>query len=426
MTRVRRRIVPALAAALCLPAAAPPAVLADADPGGVPSARELWESYPLEQPGAGAHGASAGPSQADGAGPARSTPATRQNGSGDGWPGLAMLVAATVAIAGGATLWLLRRRPPGESAGTRAPAVAARILPHPPQVATAAGSPPPEAAKTVATGPRPLTASAARDPDRSPRGPRLPARQRSPASRETGPRPPDPARAWTAEVEWRDTPGGPRFCAVARDERNGGETIVAETGPLEWPPRGPAAVQSLAASIFRLSRTMQDAGWSPLAHEGAWYAKRFEWKPAAARRSPERPPAAAPAEAVDSSQPSKRTGRFDRPWPEDLKALWRCEIQWNAGWASSRFEAVAHAPHGVRGEPIAASKPFRWMLRRVPDLRDAPARGAVEELRTLLVTDGWTLLRSGPQWYSHRLVWRREGTPPNHLERAHGDTVGTS
>jgi hypothetical protein len=90
--------------------------------------------------------------------------------------------------------------------------------------------------------------------------------------------PPDPLREWTAEIEWRPSAGGARFCASARTGK-AGAVILAESPALQWPPSDPASVQALTDAAESLAATLAAAGWSPLPPGSAWYAKRFAWTP---------------------------------------------------------------------------------------------------------------------------------------------------
>jgi hypothetical protein len=183
------------------------------------------------------------------------------------------------------------------------------------------------------------------------------------------PRPPEPDRRWTAEVQWHDS----RFRVVAEG------LILAESRPLEWPPSTPAAVQELADTAEALETTMIAAGWSPAAPGEAWYAKRFAWE----------------------------------PMTDDL---WRCEIAWHAGYVSSRFEAVAYRPGRRRGRTIGTSGTFKWLLMGEPDPESPEYHEHVGNLATALKAEGWEPAGHGERWWAERFVWRGNGAPPKRVE----------
>jgi len=103
--------------------------------------------------------------------------------------------------------------------------------------------------------------------------------------------PPDLDRPWTAALEWRHTDAEARFCVIAR--RDGGEPgrVLADSGPLEWPPTGPAAVQALTEAAETLESALLAGGWKSLPPGREWYAKRFAWEPQVEQRrdSPREP-----------------------------------------------------------------------------------------------------------------------------------------
>jgi hypothetical protein len=247
-----------------------------------------------------------------------------------------------------------------------------------------------------------------------------------PARQGEGVPPPDAARPWTAEIQWRYSGEESRFCVVARDRRAGGATVLARSEPLDWPPANPEAVQALVGAADALTESLVSAGWKPLAPGTAWFERRFEWKPVAMprRRVPPTPgpaagpvaPGTPPPRAVRSAGP---TGRFRKqPWPEGTEALWRCEIKWSSGYARSRFDAVAYGPELYSDRVIGTSTPFKWMRMGDPDASSAAFRDEVRSLATALESAGWERLGSGAQWYSERFVWRGEDQPPDHVEPA--------
>ena len=92
--------------------------------------------------------------------------------------------------------------------------------------------------------------------------------------------PPDPHRAWTAEIQWSRTGDDSRFRVVARGAQDDAGSVVAESSPLHWPPADVTAVAAVSAAADELAESLIAAGWQPLPRSGAWYARRFVWTPA--------------------------------------------------------------------------------------------------------------------------------------------------
>lgn len=222
-----------LAALLLISLAVPLSAASAQERTPTPSANELWKSYPLQT-----H--STPPTrptpQAPAAPPARSTPAPQRARSGP--PLVPLLLLGVVLGLGALAVPELRRR--REDAATP--------LPEP--------KPNPEPD-------RPRTALA----------------------------PPNPHRVWTAAIEWHET----RFRVTTRPPGEHGR-VLAESGPLPWPPADAAAVQALNGAVHQLEAALLAAGWRALPPGREWYAKRFAWEPAGARR-PARPRGRTPAHA---------------------------------------------------------------------------------------------------------------------------------
>jgi hypothetical protein len=106
-----------------------------------------------------------------------------------------------------------------------------------------------------------------------------PAPAQEGTARQLSAAPPDPQRAWNGEVEWRDTPSGPRFIFVASAQDGSDPVALTESDALDWPPVGPASVAELNDAVQRLASAAADAGWTPAPSGRAWYAKRFTWQP---------------------------------------------------------------------------------------------------------------------------------------------------
>ena len=263
-----------------------------------------------------------------------------------------------------------------------------------------------------------------------------PAARRAPGAR--GPRygPPDPAVAWTAEIDWREADRTARFEVVARSADGAETAVVAQSPEFECPP-APGSVQALTAAADRLEASLMEAGWSRLAPGGAWYARRFGWAPApvrsaattarAAMRGPA-PLAAAPAARQARAAPSQRQPvRFDRApgWPEGTGDRWRCEIAWASGYVHSRFRALAYPPGGRKGNPISESRDFKRLLRPKPDPSDAAQRREVQRLAAALKAAGWEPVGRGPRWFAGRYVWRDESTPPDQIPLAPAEAAAS-
>jgi hypothetical protein len=352
-----------------------------------PSGAELRQMYPLDAATAAPTVTATPTASVRQAAPAASvTPAaTAQPAPPPSRPLLQLAVVLTLAVlAFAAGLLALRRR------GARRPQIAATL----PPLRYAAG--PLLAATGAATmgsnGPRPPRRAAARASGGPPGNP--------------VPRPPDPRREWTAEIEWRHTDWGSRFAVVARTPGDK-PVVLAQSVPLEWPPTTPTAVQALTDAAGDLEAALAAAGWHALEPGDAWYAKRFGWR-------------AAPAvHALPDPDPPPRTGRFTRPaWPEGTELLPRCEIEWHAGYVNSRFEAVVHRPNRRRGRAVGASGAFKWLLMGEPDPASAEHRTELHGLASALAAAGWEPAGRGADWYAERFVWRREDEPPERVEPA--------
>jgi hypothetical protein len=209
--------------------------------------------------------------------------------------------------------------------------------------------------------------------------------------------PPDPSRRWTAELEWQERGAGACFRAVARSEAE--VATVSRSRTFGWPPEGPDAVQQVTRAAGELETALLSAGWGPLPAGDTWYAKRFAWP------LPEPAPDDVPARPATGS----------RAWPEEARALPRCEVRWSEGYRRSWFEVVVFAPGRRRSRVLASSDPFRWMLAAPPDPGDRDHLCAMVALCAALEDDGWEEVAPGPKWYSRRFVWRRPTPPPDRL-----------
>ena len=364
-----RRITAGLAACLafCLPTAAEAA-----RHGPPPSAKGLWEAYPLQpNGGAGPSGVSSG--QRPQRRPPRSHPSAR-SGTGD----RTVLAVATLGVAGaagGIALLLVRRR-------SRKPFEAGPEIPPP---ASLINGPPLASTNGVTT----MT---------TPSAPSL--------------RPPDAHRPWTALIVWRAAEDQGRFQVVARSGKRGNVTTICQSPLLSWPPTDSSAVDEMSQAVDRIERAMVAAGWAATKPGKTWYAKRFAWTPAEAAAVPApaepAPAAAAPAEPAPAAPPTRPAKQAD--------TVWRCEIAWDAGYVTSRFHALAFPPGSKQGERIGSSAPLRWMFKDDPD-RTSPAHtAAVRSLEVALTAAGWQRAGRGPAWYSKRFVWRQADPPPRRIE----------
>jgi hypothetical protein len=93
-----------------------------------------------------------------------------------------------------------------------------------------------------------------------------------------GASPPDRAKAWTAEIVWRETDGESRFVVSARSAQDD-DAVVVSSEPIAWPPRDAEEVAALEQVVSDLDASMHRAGWSQLEPGAAWYARRFSWAP---------------------------------------------------------------------------------------------------------------------------------------------------
>jgi hypothetical protein len=327
-----------------------------------PSARELWDAYPLHAaPEPGATDRKQGPANG---GRRVSAPATSSE-SGGGTGVAPPLAGLALAIGAMAMLWTFRAQP------------------------------------------RPLRAV---PPARGPR------ERRGAASVQAAP--PDPSRSWTAEVQWQRSGANARFVVLARSGESDDRSVVAESASLSWPPTGPATVQALSDAVAELERGLLAAGWTPLPPGPEWFAKRFAWNAAAMAEPAAVAEPEEPAPAPHPDRPQERSGRFTRrpAWPEGTDQLWRCELRWDPGMANSRFEAIAYGPGERRGRIVGTSATFKWLLMADPDPAAPEYATELDRLVAALRFAGWEYVGRGAKWYSGRFVWRRDGTPPDRVE----------
>lgn len=404
-----------VAVALCLLAslALLPLQAAAQERSKPPAPERLWRAYPLDPTGSrSARLVAASP-------PARAQPDRRPvavaRPDSDG--GAPVVVLALLALfAAGATMTFLgirRRRKPEPAAAT--------VLLAPRRVGTAPVLPPlwrGRSGRFPRADPRPAIATAASNRGPASGGPS----QLRPVASVTRASPPDPTRAWTAEIEWDQSDAEGIFRAVARPAEGPGEATLAKSARLEWPPEGPASVKRLRQAAEQLGASLLAAGWEPLPSGRSWYAMRFAWE---ARQRAEAPAPAAPRAPADPAEPPEArqpeaSGRFARgpAWPADTLDVWRCEIRWDAGYVRSSFKALAYPPGKKRGRTIAESESFKWMIMEPPDPRERATVAEVRRLASALVAAGWELVGHGPNWYSGRYAWRREEPPPDHVELA--------
>jgi hypothetical protein len=372
------------------------------EPHASPSAEELWREYPLEAtPEANAQNTSQAVSPTPtpaGRGP------TEADRSSDGPSTLLVVVLAIVATVVGGTaaalLPLRRRRRPGWVG-----ALLRTISPEP----RLASGPAPEAAMAADRPPRRLALASAsersggdREPGRRPRG------GAGGASTAHAAPPPDTRVGWTAEIEWRHGPDNSRFCVMATARASSERAAISESEPLEWPPRGPDAVQALRNAVDRLTAAAVAAGWEPTGEGNAWYAKRFRWEAVGAAEPPAAPP--------DEEAPLD-TGRFRRvAWPEETEDRPRCEIRWAAGYVKSQFRAMMHHPGRRRPVELGSSETFKWLLMADPDPESEEVASAIARLTRALRAAGWEPAGAGAEWYAQRFVWPHEEPPPERLE----------
>ena len=412
--------------ACCLLWAADPVAAQERTP--TPTAQELWDAYPLE--------ASPTPTLTPAESPAaqeRQLTAPAAGSDTGGSQLLPLLAGLALALGALALLWTFRASLPRPKLNR--PALPRLVSPATPAPRSANGTtgagmrqavrrpaaPKPAAQKPVARPRRAetLLLSAAERPTAA-------GEQR--ANPPGSPLPPDPQRAWSAEIEWIGAGNESRFAVIARTGQQAEPQSVAESSPLEWPPTSTAGVQALTDAVAELERELLAAGWAALEPGAGWYAKRFGWKPVivvepappavelAAVRAAAPPAPAAPAVP---DRPPARAGRFVRKpdWPEGSDRLWRCELRWEAGVVNSRFEAVAYEP-GVaqRTRSVASSVTFKWLMMAEPNPSADEYRKELRRLVTALQGAGWDYVGRGTKWYAARFVWRRAGAPPERLD----------
>jgi hypothetical protein len=341
-----------------------------AEPTPTPTARELWNTYPLRPaPSPASRGTPA---------PQRRVDATAARSRDGDSPLLPVAAAVLVALGALAVMGTRRRRTDADAPAVVKPAAAPRVR---------------ERKRLLGADPSPGA-------------------------------PPDPRRTWEAAIDWVATSGSARFAAVARVPDSEETFVIAESRPLRWPPADRRTVQGLADAVDELERALLAAGWITLPAGRQWYAKRFAWSPLVV---PIAPAPAAPEPLPDPAHapvPSPRhAGRFRRrvPWPQDSERLWRCELRWDSGVVNSRFEVVVYEPGGGRGCAIAGGSTFKWLVKGDPDPRSPAYRAELARLRAELEDAGWEHVGRGLRWYSERFLWRRPGAPRGAAPRKRDD-----
>jgi hypothetical protein len=217
-----------------------------------PSAKELWDAYPLRPsptPGPERSGVSSPTGSGTARQPADRAPATSEPTA----PIVLLAVLGFVAALGVLALPRLRRR---------------------------RENPPAAARRSNGQAPEP-------DPGVSP----------------SALVPPDRHRKWSATIEWHQTDAASSFRVVARSGRGTPEVVLADSGPVEWPPTTSASVQALGAVAAKLETSLVAAGWKAIRPGREWYAKRFSWEPVG--QGPSRSPA---ARQPGSSRFARRVG----------------------------------------------------------------------------------------------------------------------
>jgi hypothetical protein len=257
LTATGRWLLGAMACA-ALMLAPPVSVAAQGQPK--PSARELWEAYPLERESrtgreradeSEAFPPSAEPPQAT-ATPVGSRTRAPERPADSGAPAPLLLgVGAAAAVALAAWLWTRRRRSAGAAVGAAPP-----------------GRPPDASAQPPAAPGPPVQARLLPEPPPDP----------------TPWLPPDTSRAWRAEIEWNHAADASTFRVVARAPDGPSAAVIGESRPLEWPPSSAEAARALPHAVYALGDSLTRAGWRPIAPGEQWHAKRFAWEPVISRR----------------------------------------------------------------------------------------------------------------------------------------------
>jgi hypothetical protein len=231
-----------------------PALAADSE-------RRIWDAYPLPTQSQSTNKAT---------GPAAAQPAAKEMATASNDMERLALASILALIAGGLTTWLVSLRWPQ---ARPAPAGAAIAPPEPlparppvPELWVHAVTPPPDADE-----PEP-------EPEAKPPPQALPAESSAPSV------PPDPDRAWAADIGWHVVGGGAQFRITARPVEGGEPVMLGDSPPLEWPPGDARSVQAMTDAVKTLELSLAAAGWTVLPPGSAWYEKRFAWQPGARPR----------------------------------------------------------------------------------------------------------------------------------------------
>jgi hypothetical protein len=212
-----------------------PALAAVGSQTPTPSAKELWQTYPLET--------SPEPGRAVTAGARPTAAATRGNPtkSGGGTSLVAPLLVIVALVIAGVVLYDELRGPRARKRQSRE--------------------------SSTAPLPSPTVTARSREP-----GPAL----ATPAG--VALQPPDPALCWTAEIGWAEDADAPHFEVLAVHAGQPPVTL-AESAPVQWPPNDAESIRAVSRVAETLSAALAAGGWRELSPRGAWYARRFAWDP---------------------------------------------------------------------------------------------------------------------------------------------------
>jgi hypothetical protein len=265
------RIAQAAAWVLVAAVLAAPAPALARDPDRAQAGQRLWDAYPLTK----TKDQATSPPAASAGSSSESPPAGMATASSDDVERLA-LASLLALIAGGLTMWLVSMR-----------------WPHARMVAVGAAATQPDTAPVRSTAPElwihsahaaePAVPPPEPEPEPEPEPP--PVASAPPVRPQRLPAPPEPDRAWAAEIGWHLGDRAAQFRVTARPVDGGDPISLGESSLLEWPPGGPRSVQALTDAVRALEATLVSAGWTPLPRGSAWYAKRFTWQPGARPRA---------------------------------------------------------------------------------------------------------------------------------------------
>lgn len=114
-----------------------------------------------------------------------------------------------------------------------------------------------------------------------------------------------------------------------------------------------------------------------------------------------------------------------RSTPSTPRPALTCEIAWQAGDRSGRFQAVVTSADGRSRRPVAESIDVPWPPVHGPTAPTDELEAALGSLVASLEAAGWEPIASGDSWSQRRFVWRHSGEPPATIDVSETTEAGS-